>query len=396
MIKDRKINLLVIGDAVTPTGFSRVLHSITGNLPDDYNISWIGVNYFGDPHEYSKCKIYPATMFLQSDPYGLGRLKAITDIEKPDIIFILNDIWIIEAYLKKIKEVYKDKSVPKIVLYFPVDAREHDPDWYKETDIASAAVTYTEFAKDVVQKAKPELNVEIVQHGIDKNLFYKIDKPKNQLKKEFYPDKADFYDDSFIVLNANRNQPRKRLDLTLTGFKLFAENKPENVKIYMHTGISDSHIHVDKFAKRLGIQKRLIVTTRNRGVQSVSVETLNKIYNVTDVGVNTSLGEGWGLTAMEHAVTYAPQIVPDNSASKELFEDCGLLIKNATNFVQKDIMTVGTLVDPVDLAYNLQSLYDSQALFTSVALRCYNKFNSEEYSWKFIARKWDEIFKRVV
>jgi D-inositol-3-phosphate glycosyltransferase len=41
------------------------------------------------------------------------------------------------------------------------------------------------------------------------------------------------------VLNANRNQPRKRIDITLRGFALFAVDKPETVQLYLHMGSED-------------------------------------------------------------------------------------------------------------------------------------------------------------
>lgn len=41
--------------------------------------------------------------------------------------------------------------------------------------------------------------------------------------------------DSFLVLNANRNQKRKRIDITLKAFAALARDKPENVKLLLHT-----------------------------------------------------------------------------------------------------------------------------------------------------------------
>jgi len=37
-----------------------------------------------------------------------------------DLIFILNDPWVIDTYLKVIQEQFK--KIPPIVVYFPVDA----------------------------------------------------------------------------------------------------------------------------------------------------------------------------------------------------------------------------------------------------------------------------------
>ncbi len=41
--------VLVVGDAVAPTGFARVLHSILGRLCDSYEFHHLGINYAGTP-----------------------------------------------------------------------------------------------------------------------------------------------------------------------------------------------------------------------------------------------------------------------------------------------------------------------------------------------------------
>lgn len=88
-----------------------------------------------------------------------------------------------------------------------------------------------------------------------------------------------------------RNQPRKKLDVALTGFALFAEGKPENIKYYHHAGTLDQGWNVTKLAKTLGMDTRLIITNLNPGVQKIPADRLNLIYNATDVGLNTSLGK---------------------------------------------------------------------------------------------------------
>ena len=103
----RKIKLLVVGDGVAPTGFSRVLHSVVDRFnPEEYEITWLAVNHYGDPHNYSH-NIYPAMGNGNfSDPYGYSRLEDMCiKIAKPDVIFFLNDIWIVDAYVEQLKAI---------------------------------------------------------------------------------------------------------------------------------------------------------------------------------------------------------------------------------------------------------------------------------------------------
>jgi len=391
---DKRIKVLFWGDGVIETGFARVLHSIAKYLPQEkFNISWLAVNYFGDPHPYHNLRIYPAS--LKGDIYGLKRIPDLINIEKPDVIFILNDAWVQHPMLDAIKQAYGNNPLPKIVSYIPVDAKDHDPDWYANFDIVTHPVAYTEFGKIEIIKARPDLEnkIKVINHGVDLSVFHPLKDSKEQVKKTIFPNRPDFYQDSFIVLNANRNQPRKRIDITMEAFKLFAEGKPLNVKLYLHMGVQDSHINISKMASRLGLADRLIITSLRNGVQTVTTERLNLIYNATDVGINTGLGEGWGLVNMEHAVTGAPQVVADSSALQELYYDCGLTIPTTMSYTLDNIMTTGMLVKPEDTAEKLQILYEDKELYKTLSKRGAAKFSSPEYSWREIAKQWATLFE---
>lgn len=394
-----KIKLLVWGDAVAKTGFSRVLHSILENLSnDEYDISWIGVNYFGDPHNYPY-KIYPPGNKMAGDVYGFSRFSEILTKENPDLIFLLNDAWITGPALEVIKNCYKGKTLPKIITYIPVDAEDHDSDWYKHFNVVSKVVAYTEFGKTEILKAAPQLEDKmlVIPHGVNTDVFFKINMPQIEIKKAVYAGFGEDFYNSFIFLSASRNQPRKRLDILLESFKLFSEDKPENVKLYLHCGLSDSHLKLKRMVTRLKVDNRIIFTSNEDDLQSVPESKLNLIYNATDVGMNTSMGEGFSLTQIEHAVTGAPQIVPNHSAMRELYSDCGLLVNPTMNFVfDKGVNTTGKLVRPEDVAKEMELIYTNKKLYSDLSLKSIVKFSDEKYSWKYISSQWNQLFKEVL
>lgn len=386
-----KAKVLWISDLVTPTGFARVSHSIIEHLTDKYDIVGLGVNYRGDPHNYN-FPIYPAS--LGGRIFGEDRLVNILNNSKFDILYILNDAWVVNNYLDFIKKNVKTK-LPKIVVYFPVDSTNHDPDWYSNFDIVSKAVTYTEFGRTVVNdpKCKEDLELSIIPHGVNQDLFYKKYTNRKDAKRALVGKNKN--PDSFIFLNANRNQPRKRLDITLNAFKLFAEGK-DDVMLHMHCGVRDAHIDVAKLSQRLEIDNKLILTNLNPGVQTVSDSALNDIYNASDVGLNTSMGEGWGLTSIEHAMTGAPQIVPSHSACAEIFMDCGLLVPTTLDFTFDNSMTVGKLISPELLAEKMNLVYNDKELYKSLSAKSIDKFSDPKYSWKVISKQWDDVFTEVL
>src|SRR5262249_15522899 len=145
--------------------------------------------------------------------------------------------------------------------------------------------------------------IEVIPFGVDAETFYPMSSATDIAKSQLgvLPDTQ--IPGSFIVLNANRNQPRKRIDITLKAFSIFAKDKPDNVKLYLHMGVQDLGWHIVKVARRFGIEERIIVSDSGGPSPSLGDEDLNSIYNACDVGINTASCEGWGLVAFEHAAT---------------------------------------------------------------------------------------------
>jgi len=378
---ESKPKVLIWSDLVTHTGFERVSSSIFSRLTNELDLAGLGINYRGDPNQY-KFPVFPAS--TGGDLYGLGRIKEFVK-DNLDAIFILNDVWVVDKFLEQIKKSWDPDKRPKIIVYFPVDAEEHDADWYKNFDIVDVPVTYTEFGRRVVIKAAPELKdrLLVIPHGTDTKTFFPIERAKARTAL-FGPDRAN---DDFIFLNTNRNQPRKKLDITMEGFKLFSEGRT-GVKLYMHCGVIDAHLDIGKYAHRLGIDKQLILSNLQRGPQQVPDQVLNLIYNSCDVGVNTGLGEGWGLPAVEHAATGNLQLVPGHSACKELFQDCGIIIPTRVPWVFDQIMTEGRIVSAEDVAEAMSTAYSNTNLRKKLSEAAFAKFTSEEYSWDVIAKRW--------
>ena len=162
------------------------------------------------------------------------------------------------------------------------------------------------------------------------------------------------------MLNADRNQPRKRIDITIKGFSLFARDKPPSVKLYLHMGVEDCGWNIVLMAKRHGIEDRLILTADMPFLPVVSNEVLNCIYNACDVGINTSIGEGWGLVSFEHAATGAGQIVPRHSACEELWQDSALMLEPCMTLTTEKSLTEGHFVAPEAVANSLNQLYEER------------------------------------
>jgi len=413
MIRKRKsigkrIPILVVGDAAAPTGFARVLHSILDRVKHKYEIHHLGINYSGDPHD-ADWKIYVAR--LGGDVYGINRLQQIIEAVKPRLVFMVNDIWILGRYTSILKE-YKDKL--KTVLYFPVDGEPIDSEFVGQLDGVDQLVAYNQFGKRAIEQAiagvrqeNPDFKaseIEVIPHGVDTKLFHPyskmpgtdgIKRGRLRAKKLLLPNTKDFLD-SFIVLNANRNQPRKRIELTMQGFALFAENKPDSVKLYLHMGTEDQGWNLMSLARRYDIEGRLIISNTSKEIPTDSVERLNMIYNACEVGINTSIGEGWGLVSFEHAATGAAQIVPRHTACEELWQGAAEMLEPVFTVTVERVLTEGKFVSPKGVAESLERLYRDSEYLREMSEAAYLNATRPEYRWKNIARQWDALFQRLL
>lgn len=398
--KEKRPVLLAIGDAVATTGFARVMHNILGNLTQDYDIHQIGVNYHGDPHD-ELWKIYPANS--GGDLLGVGRTANMVNQLKPDVIFLLNDVWVLVDY---VREIRKTEHLCPIIAYCPIDAGPMDGEMLLKLEGLTQFVVYTKFGAQEVNKSLQQLKLEhpdfkfpevkIMAHGVDTSKFYplKINKD-NTVNRPFalhkiYGDDPDMKD-NFIVLNANRNQPRKRIDITVKGFAKFAKGKPDNVKLHLHMGIEDAGWNVVKLAKRFGIYDRLIVTSNSNNLPGVPDEQLNGIFNTATIGVNTSIGEGWGLVAFEHAAAGGVQIVPDHSACRELWKEHGCLINVNETIITEGLLTDGCIVSVDHLAEQLNYLYNNPMELNKLSREGIDYARQDTFNWSLIAEEWKQL-----
>ena len=125
--------LLYWGDTPTvPTGFGNVALNILKRLyaTGKYDIDIVGINYGGDPYDLNKYpyKIYPAVHALandanlKNDVYGYRKVVDLATTGRYDVIFILNDLFIVNRVMPYLLDV--QKKLPKekkfeIVYYFP-------------------------------------------------------------------------------------------------------------------------------------------------------------------------------------------------------------------------------------------------------------------------------------
>lgn len=390
----KKPKLLWVGDVIATTGFARVTHNVIEQLKDKYEIVILGCNWHGDPDPLqNEYKIYPASNRFQQAPFGEERMREIVQIEKPDIIFTINDCWIINTQYAQIADLHQQLGF-KFVGYMPMDSYNWVGALSDTANNWDAVVSYTEFGAHEFIKGGVQKPITVIPHGVTPGQF----KPGDKIAAR---KRLGIKEDAFIVFNGNRNQFRKRIDITIDAFADFAVDKPD-AHLYLHMGTKDQGwdvmaVFAREMQKRgLDPNGRIIMTANTPNPPSVPVDMLETIYQAADVGVNTCKGEGWGLVNFEHAACRVAQVVPDHTSCKEIFEGYGKLIRCDHVDVDTNFAREMPCPSAKHMTEILNELYEDREKLDAVAELCYLRATDEQFAWTTIAAQFDGVFQEVL
>lgn len=393
-----RAKILIIGDAAAPTGFARVIRSIFEPLHAHYELHQLATRFDGGEHDYP-WPLYPAGKGASG--YGFDQVPRLVDEIQPAIVFLLYDIVFQVQYLEHLR---KAKWQPQIVIYSPVESGPIAPEILQRLGGVSRYVIFTEYGKREIESALrivqhtdlefrfPEL--EVIPHGVATDKFFPLQNKVEARRRMKLDDPV--HSNAFIVLNANRNMPRKRIDLTIHGFALFAKGKPVNVKLYLHMATEDTGWNVLILAKRYGIFDRLIMTQADNSRPTFSDEQLNFLYNACDVGITTTTGEGWGMPSFEHAATRAAQIVPRHTSLADLWKGAAEFIDPVMTLTYPGNLTHAHIVTPEGVAAALERLYHDRAHRASLADAAYRNATRPELNWTSIAARWRQLLSEML
>jgi hypothetical protein len=265
----------------------------------------------------------------KEEGFGYNKIHEYLEMVQPDVVMIYNDAYTIARFIESMKHdrltspyklwLYLDQVYTGIATPLIDVLHKHADRIYCFTDIWKK--TFLEYG------AFPD--VRVLEHAVDPTVFANVSEDTKKSLRTNMGVPAD----SIVFLNANRNSQRKRIDLTVAGFVgllkadpttpyylAVASNLQPNTgayydvqRIFMEE-LKDNGLNVQTFARRL-----LLVDTSPPNVWSD--DAINQLYNVADIGINTSDGEGFGLCQLEHMYTGAPQVVTDVGSYRTFLDD---------------------------------------------------------------------------
>jgi len=378
--KSAKGRLLWIGDAVTPTGFATVTHSVLEHLHADWDVTVSGVNYDDAPHGFPY-DIMPACQ--GGDMWGMDRFAHVCAEFDPDVVVINNDPWNVAGFMQR-----APKTLP-IVAYMPVDGLNMDRAVTTQLKKLTAAVWYSDFGHGEAVKGGFRGTRIVIPHGLDSKLFRPVDRA---LAREA----LNLPKDAFIVGNVNRNQPRKRLDLTIQYFAEWVRaHRIKDACLLLHCAKVDIGWNLESLARHHGIANRVIFTGSNHLRDAAKAAQLPLVYSALDVQVSTTSGEGWGLTTMEGMACGVPQIVPAWAALAEWAEPA-IKIPCSVQLAHPGISTIGALPDKAPFIEALQGLYHDKEQRRKISARGLRFVRQPDFSWPAVARQLESVMEKAM
>lgn len=411
----QKIKLLFYGDTPTGnTGFATVSKNILKRLHDTgmYDIHVLGINYYGDPHDLPY-KIYPAIFNEENDVYGRQKLLDLLRNKQNgfQVFFSLQDTFVMATVgelIARIRDGYvEDREVMengavihkkvkvaglgfKWVYYFPIDASPKKEWIEKSVKLCDVAIPYTNYAKTECEKFVKR-DYHVIYHGFDKETFHVLPEDVKQAFRDKYF-KEHNLKERFVVINVNRNQERKGYLQTLIAFSIFNKIVP-NAILYTHCDVfGDRGGNLVEVGRQIGLTNNWIYPNPEVYEKNIPISSkfINGLYNIADVNISTTLGEGFGLSLIESMAAKTLNVFPDNTAPRELLADGrGVLVRSGDtpNHLEMNGPYDNNLIRPVT---NIEDLVD-KLLWVYRSREAVKKITEKAHAWALENCDWDNI-----
>ena len=387
-------------------GYSKVVYEIAKSICDSPDIK-LSIYGFQNFHENQKHRtdlskdiiIYDA--FANEQPKGIGfgvnQVKEFVKLNRPDVCIVYNDMLVIQQIISQLKSI--ENQTFKIIAYIDqvyLNQKKEFIDFVNKN--VDAAIMFTKGWEECIKKQGLSVPAYYLEHGFNPMTYFPI--PKN-LARQYFGVKPE----DFVILNLNRNQPRKRWDICLKAFAEVVSRRPdEPIKMLIATAVTGAWNLVDIFERELK-KRGLTIEVGMKHIifldnpQKITDEETNLLYNVADIGINTCDGEGFGLCNFEQAGLGIPQVVPRLGGFVDFFDDDTAMLMDPKMAYYVDstrdmVCGEALLCDYMDFVDAIEAYYTSKELRERHG-QAARKNILTNYSWKRITEKLVTIVKEV-
>ncbi len=298
-----------------------------------------------------------------------------------DTFVLLNGIYEADFYAN----ILSSFKIPRFMIWTPLDFK---PEASMVSNIIKADIIVTmskSSLKDI--KCFTDKRVYLLEHGHEMVTDNTEGNIQSIIKKVPF-NTASIEDSDIIILNANDSVPRKQLKLSIEAFIKYKSTTDANtnVKFWLHTNMAKINTELKIL---LNQNKNSIIVTHNNLTDS----ELQAIYARCKIGLQTSSGEGFSMTNIEHAAHGALQIVPDFLATGDHFKNRGILIPVKEIKVSSEIPGRNVTVASIDINDVVSCITKAVDIIISGDKSLIDKSinYAKSFTWSSIAKKFIEI-----
>lgn len=401
-----QLRVAVFGTALKQfNGYSKVLYELFKQVVKRHGTD-VKILHFGFQQFYkneahrndvpAEIECYDA--WANEDPkqagFGVGLVKGWVERVKPDVCVVFNDMMVLNAVINDLKDA-PNRATFKIIAYIDQVYLSQRRDFIQFINThADAAIAFTPEWRNCILSQGLKVPCDFLAHGFNPETYYPV--PRNLARRFF-----GLNDSDFLILNLNRNQPRKRWDTCMKAFAEVVHRLPDApIKMVIGTDMKGAWDIIEVFERELAKRGVSAEVGKQRIIVPGSPQQLldfdtNILYNIADIGINTCDGEGFGLCNFEQAGMGIPQVVPRLGGFVHFFDDdCALMVDpKIAIYVDSSRDGVGgeaLLGDYADFADKIIAYYSDPELRRRHGRAAREKI-LREFRWEHLADKFVSI-----